>query len=156
MNLNKQCLIAIPIAALAIYGLITITRSDDSSRFRKESTIRTEKDISLENDADSISELRSIASQIEVYGAKNNGNYPTLNNYSSLSWMLSTLSLDEETLTDTHGTRYAYAPLPVGCDNSENNICSEWTISADLEQDGYGVDDTDGNLDDETQSSLLN
>lgn len=107
-------------------------------------------------DADRVNDIRVVASQLETYGAKNDGIYPTSANLADSAFVSANLvGLDPDALLDPSGTAYTYTPAPANCDNSTTD-CTSWTLSADLEEDGRGADDADSDTADEVQSSLLN
>jgi prepilin-type N-terminal cleavage/methylation domain-containing protein len=109
-------------------------------------------------DADRTNDLRVVASQLETYGAKNDGVYPTAANLADGTWVAANLvGLDPDALLDPAGAAYTYTPAPANCDNGATvGDCTSWTLTADLEEDGRGGDDADSNTADESQSSLLN
>ena len=109
-------------------------------------------------DADRVNDLRVVASQLETYGAKNDGVYPTSANLADSAWVTANLvGLDPDALLDPTGTAYTYTPSPANCDNGATvGDCVSWTLSADLEEDGRGSDDSDSDTADEVQTSLLN
>lgn len=109
-------------------------------------------------DADRTNDLRVVASQLETHGAKNEGVYPTSANIADTAWVAANLiGLDSEALLDPTGTAYTYTPAPANCDNGAVvGNCTSWTLTADLEEDGRGADDSDSDTADEVQSSLLN
>ena len=109
-------------------------------------------------DAERKTDLEAVEGQLEAYAARN-GYYPTEGNLADASWVDTNLQgLDPDALLDpTSGTAYTYTATPSSpaCDNTAGNECSSYTLTADLEEDGRGGDDADGDTADEVRTSNL-
>lgn len=104
------------------------------------------------SDGNSVRELREIATALEQYASSENQEYPSEEEYYSYEWHETTTGLREDSLTDDRGLPYTY--VRSDCESLELD-CHQFKISADLGEDGYGENDADGNLADETQYSIL-
>lgn len=103
-------------------------------------------------DTDRKNDIRIIHGQLEAYQA-DKGYYPTTANLADSTWVDQELpGLDAEVLVDPSGGAYAYA-AEANCDNTADN-CDNYTLSADLEEDGRTTDDADSNTADFEKNSL--
>lgn len=90
-------------------------------------------------DTERETDIKAMHSQAEAYYAEF-GYYPTL---AVLVAPLAGLDAEALVAPGTGGTqvdssastttKYQYAPTPVGCDNTGTNLCTDYTLSADLE-----------------------
>jgi len=105
-------------------------------------------------------DVAKMSSQLEIYQAKN-GNYPSNANIGDETWVSDNLSIDPGALIDASGAAinttggYVYVASPANCDNGAGGACTGYVISADLEEDGRGLDDSDG-TEDFVKRSVLN
>ena len=100
-------------------------------------------------------DVNAIQGHLEAYQA-DNAKYPTDANVADSAWATANLSgLDAEALVDPSGGGYTYAATPADCDNSTDD-CTDFTLSADLEEDGRGTADADSDEADYTKSGLNN
>lgn len=107
----------------------------------------------LSNDSERRFDVNAIHAQLEAFFAKE-GFYPSATNLSDGEWITTNLpGLDIESLIDPSGDGYAYEVSPAGCDNVTTN-CVSYGIYADLEDDGRGANDEDGDVDDYAKLSL--
>lgn len=101
-------------------------------------------------DSERQTDINAVHGQVEAYYAQN-GKYPTLanlqSNASSTDWVQSNLKgLDASALKDPKlpasttfpaatpsATNYGYAVGPAGCDNGVTADCTEYTLTANLE-----------------------
>ncbi len=101
--------------------------------------------------------LQAFSTALEAYYS-DNGLYPSLVNVQDANWIkvnLNTITI--ETTQDPLQGNYVYSPSPTNCDNSTySNECVSYTLTADLEDDGFGIDDADSNVADITEKSLHN
>lgn len=103
-------------------------------------------------DTERKTDVNAIHAQVEAYHA-DNGFYPTTANMADTAWVGSNLSgLDSEALNDPSSGGYAYAANTATCNNT-TELCSSYTLSADLEEDGRDTADSDGTAD-YTKNSL--
>jgi general secretion pathway protein G len=107
-------------------------------------------------DSERKTDLNAVQGHLESYFAKN-GYYPTDGNVADATWVSNNLQgLDPEALLDpTSGGAYTYGATPSSCDNSSTE-CSDFTLSADAEEDGRGVDDADSNTADYVENGQAN
>ena len=84
--------------------------------------------------------------------------YPTASNLLDPVWVDDNLTgIEAESLVDPKGNRYAYTPTPAGCDNlTDPTQCVSYVLTSDLEEDGYGAEDSDSNVEDLREDSLHN
>ncbi len=108
-------------------------------------------------DSERKTDVQAFASELESYYS-DFGMYPTLANLNDATWVDQNLTgIEEGVLVDPKGNRYTYTPDPVGCDNlSDSTECSAYVLTADLEDDGYGTQDDDGDTADLREDSLHN
>ena len=108
-------------------------------------------------DSERKTDVQALASDLEKYYT-DYGVYPTLSNLGDPAWVDDNLGgITEDTLVDPRGNSYNYVPDPVGCDNlSDATECTSYILTADLEDDGYELNDEDGNLQDLREDSLHN
>lgn len=105
-------------------------------------------------DTERKTDVNSIHAQVEAYHA-DNGYYPTTANVASATWVATNLpGLDAEALNDPTSGSYAYATTVATCDNTAGNLCAAYTLSADLEDDGRGTNDSDSDTADYSKDSL--
>lgn len=97
-------------------------------------------------DTERKTDVNAVYGQLEAYQAQN-GKYPTLANLVDATFRSANMKgLDAAALTAPNGTvldsaaatisKYQYVPAPAGCDNTSGNECTNFTITADLEQSG--------------------
>jgi prepilin-type N-terminal cleavage/methylation domain-containing protein len=105
-------------------------------------------------DTERKTDINAVHAQVEAYHA-DNAKYPTTTNLATAAWVDSNLSgLDDQALVDPSSGAYAYVAAPSGCDNTAGNECDSYTLSADLETDGRGGQDSDTNTADYSKDSL--
>jgi len=113
-------------------------------------------------DAERKTDLEAVEGHLEAYAAKN-GMYPATADIDDVALDAAFISanfegLDTDALIDpTSGDEYVYTATPSSpaCDNTSGNECSGYTLSADLEEDGFGGADADSDLADEIRTSNL-
>lgn len=102
-------------------------------------------------DFDIKSNLKVIHAELEVFFAVN-GYYPTASNMESKKWIQANMKgADISVIESFLSSQYEY--VPNGC-NDTNSRCTGYTLSADLEEDGVGNSDTDGDTADYIKESL--
>lgn len=105
-------------------------------------------------DTERKTDVNAIHAQVEAFHA-DNGYYPTDENIADATWVDNNLpGLDDEALNDPSSGGYTYANGTASCDNSAGNLCSSYTLSADLEDDGRGTNDSDSDTADYAKDSL--
>ncbi len=100
-------------------------------------------------------DINAVQGHLEAYHA-DNGSYPTTANIADTAWVSSNLQgLDPEALIDPSSGNYSYVAEPADCDNATDD-CTDFTLSADLEEDGRGSADADDDTADYVKSGLNN
>lgn len=94
------------------------------------------------------SDLADVADALDSYQIANRV-YPSEANMEDSVWVSSNLAgLDEDSLADPQGVAlneeggYTFSATPKDCDKN----CTGYSISADLEEDGRGPQDSDENI----------
>lgn len=109
-------------------------------------------------------DIAKMSGQLEIYQAEN-GNYPSeanMEDEGAGGWVDSNLNIDIGAALDPSDAEinatggYTYTATPADCDNGANGECTGYVLSADLEEDGRGTDDSDSNTADFTKQSVLN
>lgn len=100
---------------------------------------------SRERDTDRKNSIRVVHNQLESYYA-DKGFYPTTANMGDAAWLTKNMpGLDTNELIDPLGGNFSYKAKD-NCNNEKDNLCENYTLSADLEEDGRGEDDADANV----------
>lgn len=101
-------------------------------------------------DTERKTDINALHGQLEAYQAQN-GKYPTLADINNSSWRQENMKgLDSEALKDPEGTAatlkssvtvhaYSYDVLPADCDNGVRGDCTNYTLTATLEEGGTYV-----------------
>lgn len=98
-------------------------------------------------------DVNAVQGHLEAYHA-DNGRYPTDANMADAAWVAANLEgLDAEALNDPSSGTYTYTATPADCDNSTDD-CTDFTLSADTEEDGRGTSDADDDTADYSKSGL--
>jgi prepilin-type N-terminal cleavage/methylation domain-containing protein len=109
-------------------------------------------------DAERKTDLEAVEGHLEAYAAKN-GTYPTTANVADTAFVAAEFKgLDPDALLDpTSGASYTYTATPStpACDNTSGNECTGYTLSADLEKDGFGAADADSDTADDVRTNNL-
>lgn len=106
-------------------------------------------------DSERETDVQALSSELEAYYS-DYGMYPTLANLADDAWVETYLTgIEPETMTDSRGELYVYVPAPANCNNTSSE-CTSYNLTADLEEDGYGAEDEDGELDDLREKSIHN
>ena len=123
-------IVIVVIAILATLVIVTFTGIQQKARDNQRQT-----------------DIAALNNHLAAYYATN-GNYPTLTNLQTASWVSTNMKgLDPEALLDPktantaiQGTAgaadYGYAPTPAGCDNGTGGQCTGYTLTANLEAGG--------------------
>ncbi len=104
--------------------------------------------------------LNTVFAALEIY-FNENGKYPTVAEMAQTSWIISNLEnaagdgfIASEQVTDPDGgPGFYYLTTTPGCDNQTVD-CVSYVLSADLDSDGRGISDADGNSADLVKESL--
>jgi prepilin-type N-terminal cleavage/methylation domain-containing protein len=106
-------------------------------------------------DSERKTDIQALSSDLEAYYS-DYGKYPSVSNLDDAAWVDEYLTgIEQETLVDARGNKYVYTPVPSGCDNTTVD-CTRYTLTADLEDDGYGAEDSDSNTADLLEKSIHN
>lgn len=96
--------------------------------------------------------LKTVASDLEAFFALN-GNYPTTAQYNDTGFRQSSIYTTEAS-NEAHTTyEIMYNVRPSSCDN-ETFICASYDVAVDVERDGLGENDADGNTADILELSI--
>ncbi|HVU59585.1 MAG TPA: prepilin-type N-terminal cleavage/methylation domain-containing protein [Candidatus Saccharimonadales bacterium] len=134
-TLVELLIVIIIIGILATLVIVTFTGIQAKARDSKRQT-----------------DIEAVDTQVEAYYAEN-AYYPSLANLQSKTWVQANLKgLDVSALLDPKAaaptgdntgivgtataTAYGYAVTPSGCDNTGTNLCTGFTLTADLESGG--------------------
>jgi hypothetical protein len=145
MKLNQYGaigLVAVIVIAVLVLVVLVALRPESAELLNENNTsLQAEA-----NDTLTKVEFEKIEFELEeIYAEK--GTYPSNEKFPELQ-------LDGEfDIYDSRDNIYDYTAYPVGCDNVQVE-CNRYELSADLEFDGIGDDDEDGNLVDEYRASL--
>lgn len=107
-------------------------------------------------DSERKQDLEAIEGHLEAYAARND-QYPTSEQMQNDEFIAENFTeLSTESLLDPSSQeKYSYSADPEECDNSEKNKCSGFTLSADLEEDGLGENDSNSDTRDEVRTNSL-
>lgn len=102
-------------------------------------------------DTERKTDINALHGQLEAYQAQL-GKYPTLTNVNDAAFRSASMKgLDAAALADPNNAasqvlvaapaanNYAYATTPAGCDNGVNGDCTQYTLTATLEEGGTYV-----------------
>ena len=95
--------------------------------------------------------LKLVKSELEAYFGQN-GFYPSSDDFGNEVWRVGNLYQSPESEAAYTDHPIMYSVRPTGCSNSGLN-CSTYDISMDLEFDGLGAQDADGENADATELS---
>ena len=112
-------------------------------------------------DAERKTDLEALEGHLEAYAAKNNGVYPATTDIDDVTADATFIGenfegLDTDAMLDpTSDDEYSYvaSPSTPACDNTSGNECTGYTLSADMEEDGFGGSDADSNTADDVRTN---
>lgn len=131
--------------------------AEDSEGPEEGSAAQAARDVHRKDD------VARLSTQLEIYQAVN-GYYPSEVNIEDGTvggWVDSNLDIELDALigpsdiTINSVGGYQYTAIPANCDNGTSGDCTSFTLSADLEEDGRGTDDADGDTADFKKDSIL-
>ena len=102
-------------------------------------------------DAERRENLKVVQADLEAY-FESNSNYPTTAEFGNAAWRSSNLYRNGDSEAAYTSYPIMYSVRPSSCDN-DTFICASYDVAADLEFDGLGSEDSDGDTSDAVELS---